>query len=253
MKAKNLKTPDAKKVKTQEPVPENNRSVQLDVGSNLATITFEESAFEGLKVEVTPDGNVTAYTSDDVKTRNALVVEEAALAGEKAGGTEASIGTSFNSVSIFGATIETNLGALTIHTNGKVFVKPLADFTDTDGLVIGQSAEDGWTYVGKSPSSGKPLFVAPEDAGVAKYRKIKKILKAAGSQGHPEARLPTKEELSLLFKAEANVNGLVAGDKSPGYWSSTESGACAWAQKPGNKKPELELKKDKKPIRLVRN
>src|ERR1019366_7009772 len=122
------------------------KDVQVTVGKDLSTLTIQ-----GVKVEVSPDSNVVAYTNDGVQTKPA--------AGEAAAkGTH--ISEDFNTIVLNGATIERAAdGHLVISTPGIVITKP-APANDSAAKAktapeIGDEMEDGTILAGFY--EGKPL------------------------------------------------------------------------------------------------
>jgi len=94
---------------------------------------------------------------------------------------------------------------------------------------VGQLMEDGTIYAGKSPTTGKALYAAPADASLCmSFRKAAKYARKLEIDGNKDFRLPTKEELKLLYKARSKgaFNGTFKTEdeeKSGWYWSSTTS------------------------------
>jgi hypothetical protein len=84
---------------------------------------------------------------------------------------------------------------------------------------IGDKAADGWIYAGISPDTGKPMYAAPEDAGVMSLKDGFKAAKALQQQGKAEARVPSIEELKQLFNNRAAIGGFQK--KAPGAAQST--------------------------------
>lgn len=89
---------------------------------------------------------------------------------------------------------------------------------------------DGTIYVGLSPNNGRPLYAMPEDLidrndcrhdwAYAQRRASEQTF-----GGHTDWRVPTKEELDLLYQNRSVIGGLY-GD----YWSSSEfAGALGWS------------------------
>jgi hypothetical protein len=103
---------------------------------------------------------------------------------------------------------------------------------------IGDVMPDDSVYAGLSPDTGKQMFAMPKDAGVqmdfnaaAQYAKK---LSEEKTLGHDDWRVPTKNELNVLFNNLAKIGGFdISGSKPAGwYWSSTPDDTYdAWCQR----------------------
>ena len=256
--------------------------VQLDVNEDLATVIFNDGFGFSTKVEIAPNGDVTAYLSesDNIQTKLAPTAED----GSATDSLQVSVGkiaNTFNAVSVYGVNIESNYGALIVSTNGKVLVKPVlsevASVKSPDGLTLGQKADDGYIYMGNTADG--PLFMAPEDADIMKWSDVKKAIKAAEKQGHTGVRVPSRDDWNQIkktAKAEefvaagtefteqprfARVKRLLLGKdgvkdvvkRADTYWTADECGTAAWSQKTGDRTQKLVMKKEQLSTRLVRN
>lgn len=87
--------------------------------------------------------------------------------------------------------------------------------------------QDGTVYVGVSPHTGKPLYVMPNDLeGKYSWQDAKTAAAEQTFAGHADWRVPTKEELDMLYLAREAIGGFDGW-----YWSSTDySGGSAWFQ-----------------------
>lgn len=198
------------------------KDVQVNVGKDLSTATLN-----GTKIEISPDSNVVVYTNESVQTKPAVTATTAEATEDK----QISIGKDFNTVAMYGAKVELDTdGSLIVSTNGKVRIKPAAA-NDTDGLTV---AADGWKCVGISVDTGKPMYVAPADAGLMSWHDATKAAKALQKQGMTDARLPSKGELNQLFNAKAKIGGFNETGSYVGgyYWSSSKYIVYdAWGQR----------------------
>jgi hypothetical protein len=90
----------------------------------------------------------------------------------------------------------------------------------------GDRMPDGTVYVGISPDSGRPLYAMPYDLpGKHDWEGAQSAATAQTFAGHTDWRVPTKEELDLLYQNRSVIGGLY-GD----YWSSSEfAGALGWS------------------------
>jgi hypothetical protein len=207
------------------------KDVQVTVGKDLSTVTIQ-----GVKVEVSPDSNVVAYTNDGVQTKPA--------AGEAAAkGTH--ISEDFNTIVLNGATIERAAdGHLVISTPGIVITKPApandsaakAKTAPEIGPEVGDELEDGTILAGFY--EGKPLSTTPRDApGSYTFNEAAKYANNLDANGHHDFHAPSKGELNVLY--ENRNKGKLAGtfnetgSGSAGWYrSSSQSGDYgAWAQR----------------------
>lgn len=108
-------------------------------------------------------------------------------------------------------------------------------------LAPGNARADGSISAGISPKTGKPMFAMPADAGVSmdfnQAVAYAQKLNTEKALGHDDWRVPTKEELNVLFqnrekgalKGTFNITGsLPAG----WYWSSAPYyDVNAWCQR----------------------
>lgn len=197
----------------------NKIQVSLEEGG-IADVTIN-----GMKVaEISPDGNVVTFT--DKGTQLVKLAEATETAVKK--GTSIDIGKSFNTVAIYGATVEAVAdGSLIVYTNGKVEVKPVsANDTAVEALKIGMKMKDGTFYVGISPDTKQPMYAAPSDAPMKldfdKAAEYAQDLEIGGRKGF---RVPSPAELNMVreaflqseeMKKTFNLTGLNSDDW---YWS----------------------------------
>jgi hypothetical protein len=112
-------------------------------------------------------------------------------------------------------------------------------------MQIGDKMADGSIYAGMSPETYKPMYVMPEDAFLAidfnQAAKYAEKLNAQNALSHNDWRVPTKEELNLLYKNKnkGSLKGTFNETGSPSdgwYWSATDAtfrgtGALASSQR----------------------
>ncbi len=102
------------------------------------------------------------------------------------------------------------------------------DAINSDEPAIGDTMPDGTIFAGISPTTGKKMFAAPEDApmGTTFNQAIKyaKSLQISGKKGF---RVPTKEELNVLFqnREKGALKGTFNSAGSGWYWSSSHGAA----------------------------
>jgi hypothetical protein len=90
---------------------------------------------------------------------------------------------------------------------------------------IGERIPDGTIYAGISPDSGKAIYAATADAPLTmRFEKAADYAKNLQVHGHNDWRLPTRNELELLFNNRAAIGGFrtASGWGAHWYWSSTE-------------------------------
>lgn len=102
---------------------------------------------------------------------------------------------------------------------------------------IGHVLEDGWIVAGFSPNNGMMFSIEPPDSalqGEVTWFEGSAHAIELRSMGHESARLPSKDELNVIYNnlvkgGHENVTGLGAGS----HWSSSPS-SCnidrAWCQ-----------------------
>jgi Protein of unknown function (DUF1566) len=188
------------------------------------------------KIEVSPDGKtVTAYTNDGVETK--------AAASGAAPAPGISISADFNTVVLNGATIERAAdGHLVISTSATVISKP-AVANDSAAKAktapeIGDEMEDGTIYAGISPDTGKPMYATPADAPTMfTFKKAAQYASKLDAQGHKDWRVPTKNELNVLYqnRDKGKLKGTfnkTGSDPAGWYWSSSQTYYFyAWVQR----------------------
>jgi Protein of unknown function (DUF1566) len=102
---------------------------------------------------------------------------------------------------------------------------------------IGDEMPDGTIYAGISPDTGKPMYATPKDApGTYRFNKAAKYAKKLDAQGHKDWRVPTKNELNVLYqnRDKGKLKGTIneTGSYPAGrYWSSSQSNGHAWGQR----------------------
>lgn len=208
-------------------------------------VSLEESGvadvtINGTKVaEISPDGNVVTFTDKGTQLAKPAAVTEAT---EKKG-TSINIGEAFNTVAMYGATVEAATdGSLIVYTNGKVFTKPApANDTAVEALKIGMKMKDGTFYVGISPDTKQAMYAAPTDAPLKlnfnKAAEYATDLEVGGKKGF---RVPSLAELNVVRDAllqneeMKKTFNLTGSDPDGWYWSSSPYGsndACARCQR----------------------
>src|SRR5690348_11659433 len=104
-----------------------------------------------------------------------------------------------------------------------------------DELKVGQRMPDGTIFAGISPDTNRPMYTTPADARlVLQWDAAMDRAAKLDAHGHQDWRVPTKNELNVLFANQAAIGGFDERGVYPavGYWSSTEeSPDLAWAER----------------------
>jgi hypothetical protein len=100
---------------------------------------------------------------------------------------------------------------------------------------FGDTMPDGTIFAGISPDTGKEMFATPADAPLSyTFNEAQKYAEELDAHGHQDWRVPTKDELNVLFNNRA-IGGFKETDSPPAgyYWSSSETKKKwgAWVQR----------------------
>src|SRR5947207_581062 len=113
----------------------------------------------------------------------------------------------------------------------------VATFKDAVVLEPGHIMKDGSIYTGKSPDTGKDMYVASKDAPLMmNFNDAVEYAKTLDMHGRKDWRVPTKAELNVLFEnrekgALKGTFNLTDSNSSGWYWSATRyGGALAYAK-----------------------
>jgi hypothetical protein len=109
----------------------------------------------------------------------------------------------------------------------------------------------GWIYAGISKTTHEPFYVAPKDSGVFQWKEAMAFAAKEGS------RVPSREELNQLYDArdQGALKGTfnVTGSLPAGwYWSSSQNGLDAWAQRFSDGDQDVYNKSNDSSLRCVR-
>ena len=206
-------------------------SIQVNIGKDLGM-----AIIGGITVEVSPESDVIVYTNTGVQTRPKAPVT--ALTKEGVADMHVSISKDFNAVALYGVRIELGSDSnLIVYTDGTVKIKPAPanDAAPKAELQIGDRMpaghpNAGWIYAGISKTTHGPLYVAPKDSGVFKWKE------AMAFAAKEDSRTPSREELDQIYEAR-NKGALKGTFNETGsypagwYWSSRDNGNYAWAQR----------------------
>jgi hypothetical protein len=165
---------------------------------------------------------------------------------------EISLGDDFGDVSV-----SVNGTRVDIHTDGSILAYTHSDVDAyTSGSVkahpavnddanpaelvksapkIGDTMPDGTIFAGVSPDTGKAMFATAADAPLSyTFNEARKYAKDLDAHGHQDWRVPTKDELNVLFNNRAAIGGFDVTGSYPAdrHWSSsTYGGWDAWGQR----------------------
>jgi hypothetical protein len=91
---------------------------------------------------------------------------------------------------------------------------------------IGDTMPDGTIFAGVSPDTGKAMYAMPADAPITmKFNEAQQYPKDLDVHGYKDWRLPTKNELNVLFNNRAAIGGFNVTGSYPAdwYWSASEN------------------------------
>jgi hypothetical protein len=144
-------------------------------------------------------------------------------------------------IKVNGVSVEIHTdGSILACTNGIVKVCPLAHDDESKGHrpakpEVGDKMLDGTIYAGISPDTNKPMYATPADASLTMtFNAAQEYAAKLDAQGHKDWRVPTREELNVLFNNRAAIGGFnVTGSFPAGwYWSaSPDLKWHAWCQR----------------------
>ncbi len=94
----------------------------------------------------------------------------------------------------------------------------------------GDKLPDGTVFAGISPDTGKPLYTTPADAGkLMGWKQACDFATALDASGYRDWRLPTQNELDVLWKGRNFIGGF---SLTGWYWSSSSSNfGPLWVQR----------------------
>jgi hypothetical protein len=147
------------------------------------------------------------------------------------------LGDDFGTAVVQGGGITIELrdnGDVTVQTNGNVGLRPAARIEPKPG----DEMEDGTTYAGTSPDTGKPMYTTPKNApGTYTFNEAAKYAKNLDAHGHHDFHVPSKGELNVLWenRNKGKLKGTfneTGSDPAGWYWSSSQFNiGNAWAQR----------------------
>lgn len=92
---------------------------------------------------------------------------------------------------------------------------------------VGAVMSDGTIFAGISPDTGQPMYTTQSDApAVTKWHEALGYANKLDAHGHKDWRLPTKDELKMMFNNRAAIGGFETCSTPSGwYWSSSSNNA----------------------------
>jgi hypothetical protein len=125
------------------------------------------------------------------------------------------------------------------------------------GPTIGDAMPDGTIYAGESPESGKAMFTTAADVpATCSFDHAQDYAAKLDAHGYRDWRVPTRDELNVLFQNRAAIGGFDESCSYPGgwYWSSSQYDYnTAWGQRfCDGKQFYLNLKNTDSSVRCVR-
>lgn len=104
--------------------------------------------------------------------------------------------------------------------------------TDIKPKVVGDVMPDGTIYAGISPETNQPMYAAAKDAPIAMaFNEAVEYARELQVGGKKDFRLPTREELKVLFSNREKGALKDSFNKNGGlYWSRTAYGGEIYAQ-----------------------
>jgi hypothetical protein len=97
----------------------------------------------------------------------------------------------------------------------------------------GDTMKDGTIFAGISPDTGKPMYTTPTDAPLSEFfnntvrtydfKDARTYANTLDAHSHQDWRIPTKEELNVLFNNRAAIGNFNLRSSQPSglYWSSS--------------------------------
>lgn len=100
-------------------------------------------------------------------------------------------------------------------------------------LGIGRIMADGSIFAGISPDTGREMYLTAHDAPLTyAFNDAADFAKSLTAHNQNDWRVPTKNELKVIFDNRAAISGFMTTDTPAWYWSSTqETSYSAWAQR----------------------
>lgn len=124
------------------------------------------------------------------------------------------------------------------------------------GAALGEVMPDGTVYAGVSPETGTPMYTTPADAPAARtFNEAQDYAAKLDANGHLDWRVPTKDELNVLYQNRAAIGGFEESGSYFGgwHWSSSQfSNLFAWGQRFSDGGRNYDVKDGSSSLRCVR-
>ena len=102
-------------------------------------------------------------------------------------------------------------------------------------LTPGDKMPDGTVYAGLSPGIGRPLYTTPADPPLTvTFKSAHEYAARLDAHGHKDWRVPTPDELNVLFENRAAIGAFdVSGSEKAGWYMTSEASdeTYAWGQR----------------------
>jgi hypothetical protein len=101
-------------------------------------------------------------------------------------------------------------------------------------LPIDNTMLNGMMYAGISPDTCQAMYTTPADAPVTySFHQAERYAATLDAHGHHDWRVPTENELNLLFQNRHAIGGFNTSGSAPAgwYWSSSQGDGDAWVQR----------------------
>ncbi len=204
---------------------------EISLGDGFGDVALKVN---GATVEVHADGSVAAYTQKDVDayTNGAVRLHPPGngLVGE--------------------GEVTEIVGAPKALVGEGVVTEIIGEAKIGDKMPAGHP-NAGWVYAGTSKTTDQPLYVAPEDSGVFRWKAAMEFAAKGGS------RVPSQDELDQIYAARdkgalKETFNITGSNPAGWYWSSRGFNLNAWAQRFSDGNQSNDYKGNASSLRLVR-
>ena len=124
------------------------------------------------------------------------------------------------------------------------------------GPTIGEVMPDGTVYAGISPETGQAMFTTAADAPATHtFNEAQDYAVKLDANGHLDWRVPTRDELNVLYQNRAAIGGFEESGSYLGgwHWSSSQfSNLFAWGQRFSDGGRNYDVKDGSSSLRCVR-
>ena len=107
-------------------------------------------------------------------------------------------------------------------------------FPPNESSAPGDIMPDDTIFASISPDTGTPMYTTPADAPLTyTFNEARNYASKLNAHGHHDWRVPTKDELNVLFNNRAGIHGFDETGSVPAswYWSATDDDGTAWGQR----------------------